>query len=172
MRTAWLSLAVGLGVLAGCGSEDAPRTDREQIEAAVTDYFDAAARGDGDEACRHLTTAAQQDFANRADADSCQKGIATTGDALSDDARGRMHDARVTDVIIRGKMGLVTIEGLDSNVAVEKGDGRWRITVVGAGGTPGKRTASDCIAGAMEQFDAGNTDRSGSARGARTSAAS
>jgi hypothetical protein len=154
MRSTWLGLAIGFGLLASCGSDEQPRTDRGQIEATVTSYFDAAAAGDGDEACRWLTAGAQRDIANRAGTESCEKGIAQVGDALPPEARHAMHEARPADVTIRGRTAQVTValEGVDP-VFLEKGAGGWRITVLRVDQVSRFNAEGNCITSGMQEFD-------------------
>jgi hypothetical protein len=87
-------------------------------------------------------------------ADTCEEAIEQYKDALPDEARDKMRNARVSKVTIDGTTAQVTIA--DGNTeTVEKSDGEWRVALFTAEVEFRSKAEGECITGGMQQFEAG-----------------
>ena len=122
-------------LLAGCGG-----SDETKITATVTSYRSALADGDGEKACRQLTSAARRETADAAMTRTCQQYVSALADSLEDwekqnlrntkIARTSFKDSRLVRVTLTGVADaptLLPMEGSELELKRSE-DGDWRIS--------------------------------------------
>jgi Putative lumazine-binding len=164
MRVRSIVCVTAATLAAGCGGDSAepgsgPSSDREQVEAVVATYLRGLAEGDGEAACRSLTSEAQARFASVAKTSTCPEAAEELAGALDDDARSRVEQARVDEVTLGGGKADVRVvsgdESLPEPIPVRQTEGTWKINAIPAEVTFRSRAAAQCIAGGMREFDSG-----------------
>ena len=121
------AVALTAGFAAGCGGDD---SDSDTPEAAVQQFFDAAADGDGAAACEVLSADSQQQAIDEAeDAEDCESAFQEDADAgnidVPDDLEVGSYDEEAGTVE-------VTAEGQTQPFPVVEEDGEWKIDLVGS----------------------------------------
>lgn len=116
------AVALTAGFAAGCGGDD---SDESTPEAAVQQFFDAAADGDGAAVCEVLTEESQQQAIDEAeDAEDCEAAFQEDADAgnidLPEDLEVGSYDEKSGTVE-------VTAEGSTQGFPVVEEDGEWKV---------------------------------------------
>lgn len=139
-------LAAGLAgvavAAAGCGGEDPPATDEQQVTGTLRTFLGGAADGDGDAACRMLTPAARRELTRLVARRAGTTGLAP---ATCAEAAGlvravappvlltALRGARIERVLVRGSTASarVTDAGVGGfaaqRVLLTRTDEGWRI---------------------------------------------
>jgi high-affinity K+ transport system ATPase subunit B len=103
------------------------------VTAAIADFGEALADGDGDAACEVLTEDVQDAVA--AAGANCEAVFDAASENLSDSDRDELNDIAPEDVEVDGDRATATIPevdgGGDSEVELVREDGDWKISDLG-----------------------------------------
>ena len=119
----------------GCGSDDKPRSDRDQVREVVERFNDAFSGGDYGDACDLMHSHRRQQLEDGRGL-ACEEILA---DAAGIEARlvEALADVRITSISIQQDVANVSVEGPSvgaSQAMVERdGDRGWRLSESAAG---------------------------------------
>ena len=109
-----------------------PTSGDPDVTAAIVDFGEAVADGDGDAACELLTEDAQEEITAGAQGQDCEDIIEFVGGALDDDDKDELRDLEPEDVEVDGDTATATIpeltEGGEEEIELVQEDGDWKIS--------------------------------------------
>ena len=104
------------------------------VTAAISEFAEAIADGDGDSACALLTEDAQEEVADSAGGD-CEAAFDAAGEQLDDDEKDELNDIEPDDVEVDGDRATATVPeiggGGDTEFELVREDGDWLISDLG-----------------------------------------
>lgn len=123
-------LATAVGVVAYYVIEPfQPTSGDPGVTAAIDEFAEAVADGDGDAACERLTEDAQEEIAQGQD---CEDVIEFVSGALDDEDKDELRDIEPEDVEVDGDTATATIpevvEGGEDEIELVREDGDWLIS--------------------------------------------
>ena len=123
----------------GCGGDDdKPRTDKEQIAAAITEFNRAFSKGDGEETCK-LVTDEYRNSIELGHGESCERAVEREAgpEGTERDQVRALGNAKVVNVQIVETVatGDVVGPGLDGGppAQAQRQDGRWLVSATAWG---------------------------------------
>jgi hypothetical protein len=109
-----------------------PTSGDPGVTAAIVDFGEAVADGDGDAACELLTEDAQDQITEGAQGQDCEDLIEFVSGQLEDDDKDELRDIEPEDVEVDGDTATATIpevvEGGEEEIELVREDGDWLIS--------------------------------------------
>jgi hypothetical protein len=145
-------VACSLVLLCGCGGGGGPKTDADAVAQVLKDTVAAAADGDGDKACSHLTPDAQrqailQTGAGRLGNVDCATAVKQAQLVLTPLDKSRIKSLQPTNVVVNGGSASATLasesgaapgQGISIQLNLQKLGEDWKISgFQGGQGVPG-----------------------------------
>jgi hypothetical protein len=108
-----------------------PTVGDPEVTAAIVDYSEALADGDGDAACDFLTDDAREEIEEEAGGD-CEAALSSLEDQLTDEQKDDLRDIEPEDVEVDGDRATATVtevvEGDEEQIELVREDGDWKIS--------------------------------------------
>ena len=105
--------------LAGCSSSSSPPDDTTKIKQTLVGEFADMAHGNGDSACKRMTSDEQRKIADQwKQGSTCPDAIKSVSENLTDDVKKGMLSVKVNKVTINGNTATVA----NSDISSSEGD--------------------------------------------------
>jgi hypothetical protein len=129
-------MAAALG--AGCGDDDQPRSDKEQIAAAITEFNRAFSRGDGEATCKLIT----EEYRNSIElghGTSCERAVEQEAGPQGPEheqvkalGKAEVVNVQIVETVATGD---IVGPGLDSGppAQAQRRDGSWLVSATAWG---------------------------------------